>query len=309
MTQSGLSMVDWDPIMGVVPPLNHKAWQASFDLYKQYPQYKKTNPQMKLSQYKRIFYWEYFHRMLGRLLGIVYLVGLLILSFKKKYSWGLKSTLWGGFTLICFQGLLGWYMVKSGLVDEPRVSPYRLVSHLGLAFFIFAYLFWIWMRQKWPEVLKKTKCRSLLLLTALCFLQILYGGFMAGLHAGKMYNTFPKMNGLWLPHFHFEAFPFWRNFFENPTLVQFLHRGLAWLLLSVFVLISLQISRKLKSFERKLFFVTKGLFVAQFVLGVITLLNFSPLSFSLVHQSMAFFLFTGLLVVCFRVRREDLQLS
>ena len=229
LTGSGLSIVDWRPIMGTLPPLGEDQWQATFDLYQQSPEFQKVNSHMNVQDFKGIFWLEYLHRLLGRTIGIVFLVPFLVFIWKghiqkrelPKYS--LMLVLGG------LQGLLGWYMVKSGLVDNPHVSQYRLTAHLMAAFLIYAYMFWVALGLLYERREDKAHpwYRKTLALTALVTITVISGGFVAGLKAGLLYNTFPLMGGQWLPHGMFAIEPAWRNFFDNMVTVQFDHRVLA----------------------------------------------------------------------------------
>ena len=227
----------------------------------------------------------------------------MIFLFRKNHSFSLKLSLWGGFFLLSFQGLLGWYMVKSGLIDKPEVSSYRLTTHLGLAFFIFGFLFWMGLREIYPSLIKRKKHLSFMILTGFCFLQILYGGFMAGLKAGKVYNTFPAMHGRFWPYFE-TSLPVERWFFEEKAIVQFIHRGLAWLLAFLLIFISFKLFKTLSSFLKRVLIITQILFVTQFILGVLTLLFYVPLSLSVIHQSLGFFTFLSFLFLTFKVRKR-----
>lgn len=202
LTQSGLSMVEWKLIMGSVPPMNESEWQNTFEKYQQFPEYKKLNVNYTLSDFKSIFWWEYSHRLLGRIIGIIFLIPFIFFLATKKLSTPLIKKLLFVLALGAFQGFLGWFMVKSGLVNNPHVSHYRLAAHLITALFLFAYLFNLALTIGWPS---NTKIRipyySQLLKVLLAFIsvQILYGAFVAGLKAGLFYPTFPTMNGVWMP--------------------------------------------------------------------------------------------------------------
>lgn len=197
LTDSGLSMVEWKPLMGAIPPLTEAEWLRVFDLYKQYPEYQKVNSGMELSEFKFIFFWEYFHRLFGRLIGVVFFIPYVYFLFKKKIEKKLNKKLFIAFILGGLQGLMGWYMVKSGLIDRPDVSHFRLAAHFGLALTIIGYIFWIILGQinfsnqkliYYPKLFW-----SLAILLVILSVQIIYGAFVAGLDAGLAYNTFPTM--------------------------------------------------------------------------------------------------------------------
>ena len=238
LTGSGLSMVDWRPATGWLPPLGDAAWAEEFAKYQTSPQYQKTNSHMNVHDFKGIFWLEYLHRLLGRIIGLAFLLPFLYFAVRgyigkrELPKYGLMFVLGG------LQGVLGWYMVKSGLVDNPAVSQYRLTAHLLAAFLIYAFMFWVALSRLYPaegfEVHRRF--RRMAALTALIVLTIVSGGFVAGLKAGKLYNTFPKMGDDWLPPGMFALEPAWRNFFDNIATVQFDHRVLA---ISTFILIVL----------------------------------------------------------------------
>jgi len=236
LTHSGLSIVEWKPIVGIIPPLNQAEWDETFDKYKKTPEYQKVNHQMSLDEFKFIFYWEYWHRVLGRLIGIVFLVPFAYFLLRRKLDPPLIPKLFGIFVLGGMQGAMGWYMVKSGLVDDPRVSQYRLTAHLSLAFLIFIAMMWVALGL-WSERVRVTADATLrglqragFWLAVLAFYMVITGGFVAGIRAGKAYNTFPLMNGHVLPPESFVLDPWYLNLFSNMALVQFDHRAGAWLL-------------------------------------------------------------------------------
>ena len=295
LTHSGLSMVDWRPIMGILPPLSEVEWLKVFAIYQQYPEYIERNQGMSLAEFKDIFYWEYGHRLLGRLLGLVFLIPFLVFWVRKQLDRSLVKRLGFAFVLGGMQGLMGWYMVMSGLVDEPRVSQYRLAAHLGLALILLAYLFWIVLelREKAhsAEVITSDQPGLRLLIfftTGLLVLQILFGALTAGLHAGWGYNTFPMMNGQWVASAVGELSPLWLNLFESPASVQFSHRLLGSLLMVVAFVAWLNAFLKPVTLSQKaslhlLFFTL----VIQYGLGVYTLVNVVPLVGASLHQAVA----------------------
>lgn len=295
LTHSGLSMVEWQPIMGVIPPLDRLEWLETFETYKQYPEYQKINRRMNLQQFKAIFYWEYGHRLLGRLIGVIFFLPFVIFLWQKKFAPGLKRKLFVVLLLGGFQGLMGWYMVMSGLVDVPRVSHYRLAVHLSIALVLLGYIFWI-MLDLFPndhqegvrqQVAKPMQLFAIAVLS-LISLQIIYGAFMAGLRAGFGYNTFPLMNGKWIAAAVGSMDPFWLNFFESSATVQFIHRYLGILVTLLVVGLWLWGMKSGLSRSRKLgLHLLAGITGLQFLLGVFTLILVVPISLASVHQAVA----------------------
>lgn len=313
LTRSGLSMVDWRPIMGIVPPITDSEWNAVFDAYKQYPEYQKVNYNMELSEFKGIFFWEYFHRLLGRLVGLLFLIPWVYFLVRNKIRGRFIGKTFFGFILGGAQGLMGWYMVKSGLVNDPHVSHYRLTAHLSLAVILLCYFFWMYLELKEEDNPRIQSIRVPVdirlmskLLFVLVFGQILYGGMVAGLKAGKVFNTFPKMHGTWFPEGAITESPAWLNLFNNPALVQFMHRSIAWAILGLSLVLFIWTSKKMgncriqRSVGRVLF-----LCLIQFGLGVATLLMFVPVSLASIHQVVAMVLLISCLNLNFRVSRAE----
>ena len=235
LTGSGLSMVRWHPVSGILPPLEADAWQREFDAYRASPEYRLVNRGMSLAEFKRIFWMEYAHRMLGRGVGIAFLVPFLVFLAMRAIPRGMIPRLAGVFVLGGAQGVLGWYMVRSGLVDAPRVSQYRLTAHLSLAVVIYVYLLAVALQVLDARSSKRDIADGrgpvgwLTLAAAVSvFVTLVMGAFVAGMKAGYLYPTFPKMGGYWVPPGMFEMSPWWRNFFENPVTAQFTHRVLAF---------------------------------------------------------------------------------
>ena len=288
LTQSGLSMVKWEPIMGTIPPMSEESWNEVFELYKQSPEFRHYNSDFTLSDFKGIYFWEYLHRLIGRILGLVFLVPCVFFGLKKYFREGYKQKviiifLWGG-----FQGVLGWLMVKSGLVDNPHVSHYRLAAHLITALGLIGYIFWVALSLKYEVISytqKKLK-RIVQWFIGIVFLQIIYGAFVAGLKAGKGYNTFPKMGEQWFPSefsiiYKREGFI---SLMESAGLVQFMHRIFAYLVVVFLIIIIYQARNILDGIQKtclRLVIVAVGL---QFLLGVLTLLYAVPISLGVVHQ-------------------------
>ena len=304
LTGSGLSMVEWAPITGVLPPLNEAQWLAVFELYRASPEYLQVNASMDLVGFKSIFWFEYFHRILGRLIGLCFLLPMLYFFVRYPLSGRLRMQLLGLFVLGGAQGVLGWYMVMSGLVDDPRVSQYRLVAHLGLALLIYAAVFWLacgyFVRHLGQRYAPPVKLRrSSLMLVGLMSLTILAGGFVAGTHAGYAFNTFPLMNGSLLPEGYGALSPVWKNLFENVAAVQFNHRLLASLTLLLAAVVCLQAYRAvLLPIAKGLAGIMLLLVSLQYSLGIATLLHHVPVTLGAMHQALAVLVLTsGLLLL------------
>ncbi len=307
LTGSGLSMVDWRPLMGILPPLNDAEWQRVFAMYQESPEFRHVNAHMDVDEFKSIFWLEYLHRLLGRAIGIVFIVPFLffvIRGYIRKREWPKYLLM---FVLGGLQGLLGWYMVKSGLVDVPHVSQYRLTAHLVAAFLIYAYMLWVAMSLLFPArpgaAAHPWYPRTLGLAVLTC-VTIISGGFVAGLKAGKIYNTFPKMGDDWLPAGLLSLDPFWRNFFDNTATVQFNHR---WLAIGTFIAIVTYwfTARKADFPERARPAVNALLHTSalQVVLGISTLLLAVPVVLGAAHQGVAMLLFTVMLYLLHALRR------
>ena len=236
LTHSGLSIVEWQPIVGTLPPLTDAQWQETFAKYQLTPEFRQVNHAMTLAEFKGIFWWEYVHRLLGRAIGVAFLVPLLWFAARRRIPAGYGWILAGIFVLGGLQGAMGWYMVQSGLVDDPRVSQFRLTAHLGIALAIFAAMLWIGLslvdprREGTRGAAQRATRRLAFAVAALVFVMALSGGFVAGIRAGFAYNTFPLMNGTFVPPEILSIDPWWKNFFWNMATVQFDHRALAWLL-------------------------------------------------------------------------------
>lgn len=289
LTQSGLSMVDWRPITGVVPPLTGEQWAEEFDAYRQYPEYKLVNRGMSLDEFKAIFWWEYAHRLLGRLVGIAFAVPLIVFLVRGMVPPGLAPRLVGLFLLGGAQGLLGWYMVQSGLVSEPDVSQYRLTAHLTLALIIFAALIWTaldLLRHARPGAGAGLR-RFAYATVGLIFLQIMMGGLVAGLDAGRAYNTWPLMAGALVPPGLFEITPWWLNLFESTLTVQFNHRVGAYVLTfaSIGAVVWSVRTHAGASTQRAALMLLVAI-VLQMLIGVFTLVYEVPVSLGVLHQAM-----------------------
>jgi cytochrome c oxidase assembly protein subunit 15 len=280
LTESGLSIVEWQPILGALPPLSQADWDALFAKYRETPQFRKVFSDIGLEGFKSIFWWEYAHRLLGRLIGLVFLVPFLYFLFKGRLSRPLAWKLAGLFVLGALQGAMGWYMVKSGLVDDPRVSHFRLTAHLGLALLIFSVEFWLALDLLNPA--GRNAARLPLLVLGLVFLMALSGGFVAGLRAGHSYNTFPLMNGHLVPPEAFMLEPWWRNFLWNVATVQLVHRSIFWLLLALIPALWWQLRRTPAKIAAHHLL---AMFLIQASLGITTLLLAVPLPVAALHQA------------------------
>jgi len=290
LTESGLSITEWQPVVGILPPLSDADWNALFDKYRATPQFQKVFGEITLEGFKGIFWLEYVHRLLGRTVGLVFLLPYVFFLAKKMLSKTIALQLAGIFILGALQGALGWYMVQSGLVNEPRVSHFRLTAHLGLALLIFSAEFWIALGLI-QERSSKTRTFPLAIL-ALVFLMILSGGMVAGLRAGHAYNSFPLMNGQLIPPETFMLEPWWDNFLWNVATVQLVHRGFFWLLLILIPLLWWQLratSAKIAAHQ------LLGMFVLQAGLGIATLLNSVPIPLASAHQAGAVLLLAAAL--------------
>lgn len=288
LTNSGLSMVEWRLLYGFLPPLNHEEWVRVFDLYKQTPEFFHYNHTMDLHGFKQIFFWEYLHRVVGRVIGLIIILGGAILAFKKQFKPGDGKRFFAITLLVVSQGLLGWYMVKSGLIDKPDVSHFRLAAHLSLAIFLLQYIL-IWILKeldvKPRKIIPVLFSKWSFLILGLTSIQIVYGAFMAGLKAGYFFNTFPKMEGQWIPSSLFVLNPALSNFTNNPIMVQFIHRSLAWLILILIIFFVAKLrTQKLSRVEKiSVNFLSTAVFI-QFLLGVATLLLVVPVSLGVLHQ-------------------------
>jgi cytochrome c oxidase assembly protein subunit 15 len=310
LTGSGLSMVEWDPIFGVVPPLNHEEWEEVFAKYRESPEYQKINIGMDLQGFKSIYWFEFTHRLLGRTIGTVFLLPFLYFVARRMLTAQLIPRLAFAFVLGGLQGLLGWYMVKSGLVDQPHVSQYRLTAHLSLALIIYCYLLWLVLELLFPQqkssaTTGKASQKVALFIFFLVAITIVSGGFVAGLKAGLAYNTFPKMGDQWLPPAGWLLQPGWRNLFENIATVQFDHRVLATLtLVSVFGFWFYAVRRPLPGRTKTAIHALLLVAIAQVALGISTLLLQVPVALAVTHQAGALTLLTVILFVSHQLGRK-----
>lgn len=288
LTGSGLSITEWAPVTGTVPPLSEAAWQEEFDKYRQIPQYQLINRGMSLEEFKTIYWWEWGHRFLGRLVGLAFVVPFLWFWATGRIERRLIPWLAGAFVLVGLQGVLGWYMVASGLVDRVSVSQYRLAAHLTLAAVIYAYL--IWLAEGLRAQVRDRPAPSRMLWTAgaisaLSMVQIALGALVAGLHAGLAYQSWPLMDGRLVPDGLMRLEPWWLNLFENVTTVQFDHRLMGYVLVALALAHAVDCARSLGEGAASLrAALLAALMLAQAGLGIATLLLGVPLWAALLHQ-------------------------
>jgi len=289
LTDSGLSITEWELFSGFLPPLNETQWNIYFNLYKEIPEYKLQNYLMTLDEFKVIFWWEFIHRFLGRLIGIFFILPLIYFSMKLGFN--KTKNLFIIFILICFQGFIGWYMVTSGLVDRVDVSHYRLSFHLVLAFIILSLIFWNYLKYKGiSHSKKKINFNLTILFLLLIFLQISIGAFVSGMDAGKIYNSWPLMGSSYFPDdssigdlLNFEAF-------SDPSLVQFIHRNLAYLIFVFYLLILFVVYKNNFQTLYKATKIIGFILIVQIVLGILTLLSGAQMIVSSMHQISSIFL-------------------
>lgn len=298
LSGSGLSITTWKPIHGTMPPLNEQEWLDEFEAYKASPQYHKINSGMTMDEFRIIFWPEFLHRLLGRVVGMVFFLPLLFFTMRRSLSKHLTLRLAGIFALGGFQGLMGWLMVKSGLVDAPYVSPLRLAAHLSVAFTIFALILWtimdiVFANRQLTHIKSKTANYYIVWFMLLC-VQIVMGALMAGTHAGLIYNTWPKMDGDWMPPDMMVVSPW----YANIALIQFIHRTLAIFLALGFGCLYFINRKYVTNIQPRIASnVVMVVLSVQFILGIITLLYQAPLSLSLAHQMTGLLLFASAVVL------------
>jgi len=311
LTHSGLSIVEWEPLVGTVPPLTDHDWQTLFEKYRRTPEYQQVNKGMNLDAFKGIFWVEYFHRLLGRLIGIVFLVPLVYFWLRGHLDRRLGLQLAGIFLLGAVQGALGWYMVASGLINEPRVSHFRLTAHLLLAFLIYAAILWVALGQIWPRGEERAGAspaplrRMAWCVAGLVFAMVVTGGLVAGIRAGKAYNTFPLMNGHLVPPEILMLDPWYMNFFNNMATVQFDHRLFAWTLAILVPLLWIKVMRS--NVSRRARLLTHALLAVlavQISLGISTLLLAVPVALGAAHQGGALAVLTVAIALNHALRRD-----
>ena len=305
LTDSGLSMVDWQPILGTIPPLNNNQWQEVFNDYKLTPEFLYVNKNMTLDEFKYIFWWEWFHRFFARLIGLVFIIPFIYFLIKKN----LNSFFYKRFSIILslglFQALVGWWMVKSGLTDDPFVSPYRLTFHLTNAVIIYALLLWTsveYFHLKSANFISiKSKNTLILISIILVFVTILSGGFMAGSHAGQSFNTYPLMNGKIIPDdIYLEDLGF-LNIFENTVTINFNHRWIATItFIYTFSFFSYLIFKKVINLSNQIIISVLLILTLQFVLGIMALVSNVSIYYGSFHQTNSIALLSILLVAYFK---------
>jgi cytochrome c oxidase assembly protein subunit 15 len=292
LTASGLSITEWQPISGVIPPLSDADWAAEFANYKLIPQYQLLNQDMTLGGFQYIFWWEWAHRLLARLIGVVFAVPFLVFLVQRRFAWHLALPLAGLFVLGGLQGAVGWWMVSSGLETLTSVSQYRLAAHLGTALLLFLALIWVARRLGPARPLPAATDRgAATLLLVLIFIQIIAGAFVAGLDAGKGYNTWPLIDGALVPNGLDAMAPWWKNLFENALTVQFIHRSIAYIIVLYIGALWLW-KRGAGGFAGANGWLPRIalLVFLQAALGISTLLLSVPLPLALGHQALAFML-------------------
>tara|TARA_B110000503_G_C7168791_1_gene423266 strand:+ start:4936 stop:6003 length:1068 start_codon:yes stop_codon:yes gene_type:complete len=308
LTHSGLSMVEWN-LFGSNPPSSQSDWEILFNKYKQYPEYQLVNFNFSIEEFKSIFYWEYGHRMFGRLIGLVFILPFFWFWFRKKINKTVMPKLIVLLFMGGFQGLLGWYMVKSGLKANPDVSHYRLAMHLTTAFLTFGYTLWVALGLIYPKSKRESSHslkRGFQFLFPLVVIQIIWGAYVAGLNAGKVYNSWPKMGEQWIADGVTAMQPWYLNFVEGIVGVQFIHRYLAYAVVALILLLFWRARKiKLSSSQR---WGVNSLVIAvsvQFVLGIFTLLYAVPVSLGLLHQLGAFLLLGAVIFSLHRFRASN----
>jgi heme a synthase len=299
LTESGLSITHWSPVSGVVPPLSEAQWQAELALYRQTPEYQQVNKGMTLDQFKQIYWWEYIHRLLGRVIGLAFAVPFLWFLVRKRIPEGVTPKLAGLFVLGGLQGALGWWMVKSGLVDRPDVSHYRLTAHLGLALFVFALTFWLalTLRNRLDRSGDATLAQLGWVVLGLLVLQIGLGGFVAGLNAGFAFNTWPLMGETFVPEGMATLSPWWLNLLENPITVQFAHRMTAYVLFFVGLGWAWRAWRSPDAGSRPLAAMVLAALLLQMLLGIFTVIYGVPIWLGTAHQGGAVILLAVILLL------------
>jgi heme a synthase len=298
LTESGLSIVEWKPVSGALPPLTQEQWTRAFEGYKSIPQYRELNAGMDLAEFKTIFWWEWSHRLLGRVIGVAFLLPFLWFLWRGALSADLRFRLWLIFGLGALQGAVGWWMVASGLSERVEVSHYRLATHLVLALFIFAAIVWTLRRQldKPPAGVSSRLKITAVALLVLTFVQLYLGALVAGLRAGKVYNTWPDIDGALIPSAVRLLFdqPWWRNLFDNALTVQFEHRMTAYALFALAILHVIDAIRSRAGTAA----INGAVWLAaaitlQATLGILTLLNQVPVPLALAHQAVAIAVLTS----------------
>lgn len=306
LTESGLSMVDWRPVTGVLPPIGDDAWAEEFAKYQTSPEYQLKNNDMSVEEFKGIFYWEWGHRLLGRLIGFFFVIPFVWFLVKGRIPYGYKLRLTVFGLLGLSQGLLGWYMVQSGLVDEPAVSHYRLAAHLMLALFIFAALFWTALSLLRPKPMGGTRnVRGLSYLTlGFLTLQLFMGALVAGLKAGLIYNEWPMMGEGFVPSGLLDLSPVWRNFIDNATTVQFDHRIMAYIITALSIVILVRSLRATIAVRNAAYLLALAVFF-QVMLGIVTLVTYVPVIWGTLHQAGGVLVLAALLLLLHNQKKHE----
>ena len=314
LTESGLSITEWKPVMGVVPPLGEGAWQSTFEKYQAIPQYRALNRGMSLDEFKAIYWWEWTHRLLGRVIGAAFLLPFLWFLWRGRVAPALRPRLWFIFGLGALQGAVGWWMVASGLTERVEVSQYRLATHLVLAGAIYVALLWAARRmgeQQGAPATGRARTSAMVLLV-LVLAQIYLGALVAGLRAGYVYNTWPLIDGAFVPdaaRLFFDT-PLWRNFFENALTVQFDHRMLAYVIFVGALLHAFDVARPVNNGPARVgAFVLFAAVSLQAALGIATLLLHVPMSIALLHQAVAMLVLTAATVHAANLKQRAAQIS
>ena len=307
LTDSGLSITQWQLFSGFLPPLNNTQWQNYFDLYKKIPEFQLQNYSMTLQEFKIIFWWEWAHRFLGRLIGLSFLIPLIFFSFKVGFK-NLKN-LYFIFFLICFQGFVGWYMVSSGLIDRVDVSHFRLSVHLLIAFLILSLIFWNYLKLKnLPFSKKKLNLFIPFLFLLFIFLQITIGAFVSGMDAGKIYNTWPLMGSNYFPNDNEFINLLSLSSFSDPSLVQFIHRNLAYFILVLYLLILIKIYRDKIFYFFNIIKIIGFILIIQILLGIFTLISGAQILLASMHQISSIFLVSSVIYFLYLNKKSNQQL-
>jgi cytochrome c oxidase assembly protein subunit 15 len=309
LTHSGLSIVTWQPIKGILPPMNEQEWQQAFDGYKQIPEYQKVHHYFELADFKKIFFWEYLHRMLGRFLGIAFLLPFLYFYVTGKLKNGrLFRRLLLIFIIGGLQGLAGWYMVKSGLVENTSVDHIRLALHMSIALLILSVIFWTVLELLYPKIdikqskFYKTLHQTGIFLGIIVIVQIIYGGLTAGLKAGYVFPTYPKMGTKYLPDIAYRTFE--REgllaWFHDPIWVQFIHRWLGFIILIAILYFAFKFIKKIQNKQLRIALIITTLLVSlQYIYGVLVIILKVPIWLAVLHQVNAFLLYLNLVAVVY----------
>jgi len=305
LTDSGLSITEWRPITGAIPPLSQADWEEALQLYRSTTEYQEQNRGMSMSEFQFIFWWEWGHRQLGRFLGLAFAVPLVFFWIRGDLSARLKPRLLGLFFLGGLQGAIGWWMVASGLVDRLDVSQYRLATHLGMAFILLGATFWTALDARYgaPPVRAGNHTRWFLVLWGLLFVQILMGALVAGIDAGKIFNTWPGMNGQLIPDGYLAGLPFHQAIFESHAAVQLQHRWMAYIVTIAVGVTAFMIYREPRVALKPFMVILPALVIAQVALGIAALLAVAPLGLSLAHQAGAVVLFVAIGAATWTARR------